>query len=321
MASQQLTVVNQGCTSYTYCGSQVVNVQQFSENWQVDPFDCSRMRVVCANGYEGPWITVPPTPSYPFGPYACVIEWICANGDLYDQVTGYTETGLVGGIDECGVPYCAYVTYCYYPQLDGYDENSIQLTGQYGNITRTYYGSGCNLPIYCNPPSTCCRYKYYCEGYYIGIGVGMCQVLAPPGSDADVLPGRESLIQALEAQNPDLKRINIGKITDMNTGDSPAQRTALWSASANPNAAFKVYPNPFDDNLTVEINAKQSHATMLSLFDVHGKLLLQQTAAISVGPNKIGLNIKADYPPGTYILKYIDAEGKTVANLLVKLAP
>lgn len=156
-----IDIVDGVCIQYSYCGSEIVKVQEFSSEWDFYPTDCRFARIVCEN-YTGPYIDLGLDDEYPTGdPTDCTILWRCANGQVYDISYGTTETELVGGIDDCGQPYCAYISYCYYQDLGGYDENSVQLAS-YGNITSfpgDYQGPSCNLPG-CSPISPCCKNKY-----------------------------------------------------------------------------------------------------------------------------------------------------------------
>jgi hypothetical protein len=74
---------------------------------------------------------------------------------------------------------------------------------------------------------------------------------------------------------------------------------------------FKVYPNPFNRSLTVEINSRKAQSIVIRMTDLLGKTVYSKTdEVIEVGTNQISLNILADLPEGVYTLQ-VDGEDGT----------
>lgn len=311
----QINIINQGCTQITMCGSEVVKVQQFDVNWQFES-DCRYARVVCANGYVGPLEYLGATEEYPAGPTGCIIRLRCLNGQIYDQYTGQTLTELVGGIDNCGLPYCAYLSYCYYQELGGYDENSVRFVsnGYISNIQGDFLGQSCPSGPGCNTPwSPCCENKYYCEGGYIGEGYGPC------GASAlnDSVPDIDILRRIIKQQHPEYK--TLGEI--LKGATEYTQQTTkpheLVSKEPEPKL-FHVSPNPFFDKLNIEMFSEKEKEVNFVLTDINGKTMLQQTFHILEGSNQLIIDVEAQLPAGSYFLLMTDETGGTDARLLIK---
>jgi hypothetical protein len=78
---------------------------------------------------------------------------------------------------------------------------------------------------------------------------------------------------------------------------------------------LKVYPNPFDHHLGVDIYLEQEQSVQLSLIDMNGIILQQHTRQLSAGLQRIQLY--ADVAPGSYLLK-VQMGKKVVTATLIK---
>lgn len=79
-----------------------------------------------------------------------------------------------------------------------------------------------------------------------------------------------------------------------------------------------IYPNPFNDKFTVKFDADKQETVNLEVTDILGRLVYSQLWDISMGTNRIDLNLN-DNPTGVYIIKIVSSEGYAV-NRLVKKA-
>jgi hypothetical protein len=78
------------------------------------------------------------------------------------------------------------------------------------------------------------------------------------------------------------------------------------------NDEIKVYPNPFDKNLT--INNKNSRNLLIQLVNLSGQILLTEASSNST----ISINVSA-YPSAGYILSITDvANNERIKKVLVK---
>jgi len=77
-----------------------------------------------------------------------------------------------------------------------------------------------------------------------------------------------------------------------------------------------IFPNPFKNNIFININTSTTQAVQIEVFDLSGKLLLTQIDNITNGENKINLNT-ANLNTGMYILKIKTKKGM-ITNSVVK---
>lgn len=76
-------------------------------------------------------------------------------------------------------------------------------------------------------------------------------------------------------------------------------------------AEITVFPNPFEDVLSLRINGSLTQAIDILLFDLNGRLLFEEKA-LSAGSIEIGGS--SALPPGTYLLSLRDERGLPVGT-------
>ena len=76
----------------------------------------------------------------------------------------------------------------------------------------------------------------------------------------------------------------------------------------------KVYPNPFDDNVKIDISGNASSGGVITLFDLNGKLVIEQS--FGIGTPSLSLNT-AHLHQGMYVLKIRIGE-EMISRKLVK---
>ena len=70
-----------------------------------------------------------------------------------------------------------------------------------------------------------------------------------------------------------------------------------------PNADITVFPNPTDGLVTVIFDSALQSEGQIELYDVFGKLMLQQPVSVGIGANRFQLNFPEGAPEGTYLVR------------------
>jgi PKD repeat protein len=78
---------------------------------------------------------------------------------------------------------------------------------------------------------------------------------------------------------------------------------------AEENGTHKVYPNPFSDRLTVELQTGVSGTVQLVLYDASGRIVTHTQEYVSTGEQLIGLSIPEGLSSGLYLLEVHTPEG------------
>lgn len=81
-------------------------------------------------------------------------------------------------------------------------------------------------------------------------------------------------------------------------------------------AGVKLYPNPFGDNLTLELNSANSTSFTYTMMDVYGKQILNEKVSASVGENKIQINT-GSISNGVYFVTVVDNQTKKAQTIKV----
>lgn len=81
------------------------------------------------------------------------------------------------------------------------------------------------------------------------------------------------------------------------------------------NEDFRVYPNPFDKNISIDWKGKQAEPVVIRLTDITGKEVLHTQLKLNKGHNSLNL---PQLNQGHYILLLQDAAGKTWSSKMIK---
>ena len=80
---------------------------------------------------------------------------------------------------------------------------------------------------------------------------------------------------------------------------------------------LKIYPNPVNANLNVNIFAGYSSEIIVSIYTISGKTMLENE--VLQGPDQTNYSIDVSHlPPGMYLLKVNDAEGSLITGKFIK---
>ncbi|MCR5038897.1 MAG: T9SS type A sorting domain-containing protein, partial [Bacteroidales bacterium] len=69
----------------------------------------------------------------------------------------------------------------------------------------------------------------------------------------------------------------------------------------NPMTAVRVYPNPATDVLNIEVNASQSSAMSINVFNIMGQKVMESNVNINTGMNTPSIST-ADFASGIYFV-------------------
>ena len=79
----------------------------------------------------------------------------------------------------------------------------------------------------------------------------------------------------------------------------------------------KIYPNPFDENLILELEGEQKEKTMIQVFNLLGQAVFEKSVEISLGKNTFDLNLKR-LNAGTYFIQLQLEEGNVMMKVVKK---
>ncbi len=92
-------------------------------------------------------------------------------------------------------------------------------------------------------------------------------------------------------------------------------------SSINENSSIKelsIYPNPSNGLVNIEYTAEKELKTTFSIYDLTGRLVLQQQSQSSVGNNKFTINDNSSFRTGMYLLTLENEEGKYSQRLIIE---
>jgi hypothetical protein len=85
----------------------------------------------------------------------------------------------------------------------------------------------------------------------------------------------------------------------------------------NTNSSLKVYPNPFNNTLSIEVSNDQNGSANLSLIDITGKVFESRTVNLINGKNTFELD-NLNLQPGIYFVQVAYSNGKRFSTKIVK---
>jgi hypothetical protein len=106
------------------------------------------------------------------------------------------------------------------------------------------------------------------------------------------------------------------KQTDFD-GTYAYSKIARVSRYAEKAAALAAYPNPFDNSCTVSFDVAKAAEASVKMFDVHGKLVAEQSAQAVKGSNEVHFTELQNLHTGIYFIK-VTVDGETRVLKLVK---
>ena len=80
---------------------------------------------------------------------------------------------------------------------------------------------------------------------------------------------------------------------------------------------IQFYPNPFEDNITVNVKSRYNQALHLSVYDVSGRNVYEQSASILSGSNYLTMPL-VRLSPGIYFVRYSAPSGENGTFKMLK---
>lgn len=94
----------------------------------------------------------------------------------------------------------------------------------------------------------------------------------------------------------------------------------LKSASVlDPEAKLKIYPNPFDNSIYVDLFSESTHDIIIDMVDMSGRVIEYMYAGIVKGKvdHHFELNTKSDLIPGYYMLRIRNVDGEYLGRKMI----
>jgi hypothetical protein len=242
--------------------------------------------------------------------FSCIISEVCSNGQVYYAYNGIPKSEYFSGIGNFGQPYCAFIEFCDFSSaLGGYIINNIQYNQEIaGQPFFDQYGTYCPSS---NPVVTI----YYCGGSPLYYTCGPI-AKAPPRDDT-LNNVSKVIIPRLETNTgkgiiPELEALK-GQFINASTGYFLLDINKLLSASDNNGTRqlYKylntddipyIYPNPFDNQINIDLTLEESKNFSITLVNLVGKKIFSQEHSLDSGAHTLKIDIKNDLPKGIYFL-------------------
>lgn len=82
---------------------------------------------------------------------------------------------------------------------------------------------------------------------------------------------------------------------------------------------IKIYPNPFDDYIHVDLISNQSRQIIIDMIDMNGRVIeFMYTGRIEAGLNHhFELNTNFDLTPGFYMIRVRSIDGESLAREMI----
>jgi PKD repeat protein len=118
-------------------------------------------------------------------------------------------------------------------------------------------------------------------------------------------------------ENPNLQYQTQAKSSGFEFRVISLQGSILSTAERSMNIELGVFPNPSDGNFTINLETKNPETGAITIFDMNGRSVYQQMAALSQGPNTFNLDLN-QLPSGVYILSFNGAMNVGMRKLVVR---
>ncbi len=79
------------------------------------------------------------------------------------------------------------------------------------------------------------------------------------------------------------------------------------------------YPNPFNNNISIEFNVSESQEYEVSLIDISGQTVYRELFSASKGSNKFDIDLLENLSKGMYFVKAKPKQGKTLIDRIIKI--
>lgn len=303
------------------CNGTIVEVRDIGSFTEVRPSDCRFQDTRCTDGVliEEQFIG---TRFENYNSSNCTVEEACIlTGQTFDKHTGNSRVDPLNGWDgDNSCWWCHDIFYCQFPSLDG----AVQINNVVSNVSISFLSSA-------NCPQGQSIYRVYCRNEIIWEGCSTNEV-----------PCHSSLLGLRTEEETDTIRKRSGEITEIRTTykvvdfdrtlvlndlkrrglvdkkatlldakkSAPPSKSSLFeeqqveiNSTDKQDALIKVFPNPFEDHVTVGItNISSNTPVRVSVFDSFGRVV---STIKDHGDDKVETKLKVDLAnlqPGVYFI-------------------
>jgi methionine-rich copper-binding protein CopC len=103
------------------------------------------------------------------------------------------------------------------------------------------------------------------------------------------------------------------------TSTSGARKANVDTAQIPAKSSVKVRPNPFSDNLYVQVTLSKNENVLIRLTDLQGRIVYTSRASLSTGVNNLNITLKNNLPRGIYIIEVLAGNKRLSQQKLEKL--
>lgn len=132
-----------------------------------------------------------------------------------------------------------------------------------------------------------------------------------------------SLIRYYDMDNNPISFVVVPQTTDQLSENScivpnSGARIAI-AKTTSAKTSVKVRPNPFAENLYIQVELLKDELVLVRLTDLNGRIVYTKPERLSAGVNNLNINLKKDLPRGIYILEVLAGNKRLSQQKLEKL--
>lgn len=137
------------------------------------------------------------------------------------------------------------------------------------------------------------------SSYAFSVTSGSAQVISSTANCAQIIIGADTSTVAVDASFCSFN--DCSELNNLITVRDTCQRTRSMITSIQGEATIAtVYPNPFNETVTVEMNVTDKTPVTITITDLSGKAVFAETASFEAGNQRVSINV-SNLKNGTYI--------------------
>jgi hypothetical protein len=99
--------------------------------------------------------------------------------------------------------------------------------------------------------------------------------------------------------------------------DETYEYSEIIQIKINGQSTIKAFPNPFSNNISIQLTALESGSTQFMVFDITGKQVMAQELEIQSGVSNVDLKLSS-LIGGTYVVKVLLPGSEFLTTKIVK---
>lgn len=315
VTSEQIETRDIGCTRLFFCGDQLVGQQEFPQQAVFDhPTDCRLFRIICENGFQSGYMEEPTT--VVIDPFNCIIREFCTStGGLFKIHTGQMREEDVVGFTDCGFPVCGRFRFCFYPQFNFIDPNSVvKIT----DFQKTFSTNDNLCDDLCGAASNCglttqngCVNNWFCNGQFIGRGCGAECCFALTG---------ESDSSEIKLILDDARNMVYQQLSAKYSGNGSAQLKTISMDEYLDQKGLTLFPNPTEGSFYLKFDKTVLGASSVEVLNTSGQRVFFEQFVIEASQAGNAMLFQLDHriPAGIYTVTVKLPDGQLLIHKLVK---